>query len=98
MTQPLDPELEAGLRRLRLRGMRELAPELLQTAKTQRWPPAELLATLVREELASRDASNERARIKAAGFPAHKTLDRLRPQGIPAAAADVRVPGLAGMA
>ncbi len=75
MTQPLDPELEAGLRRLRLRGMRELAPELLQTAKTQRWPPAELLGTLVREELASRDASNERARIKAAGFPAHKTLD-----------------------
>ena len=75
MTQPLDPELEAGLRRLRLRGMRELAPELLQTAKTQRWPPAELLATLVREELASRDASNQRARIKAAGFPAHKTLD-----------------------
>ena len=75
MTQPLDPELEAGLRRLRLRAMRELAPELLQTAKTQRWPPAELLATLVGEELASRDASNERARIKAAGFPAHKTLD-----------------------
>jgi len=58
-----------------IRGMRELAPELLQTAKTQRWPPAELLGTLVREELASRDASNERARIKAAGFPAHKTLD-----------------------
>ncbi len=26
MTQSLDPELEAGLRRLRLRGMRELAP------------------------------------------------------------------------
>src|SRR5439155_13245712 len=37
--------------------------------------PAELLATLVLEELASRDASNERTRIKAAGFPAHKTLD-----------------------
>ena len=70
----LDPELEAGLRRLRLRGMRELAPEL-QTAKTQRWPPHELLATLVREELASRDASNQRARLKAAGFPAPKTLD-----------------------
>ncbi|MGH2885223.1 MAG: IS21-like element helper ATPase IstB [Solirubrobacteraceae bacterium] len=75
MTQSLDPELEAGLRRLRLRGMRELAPELLQTAKTQRWPPQELLATLVREEIASREASNERARLKAAGFPAPKTLD-----------------------
>ena len=75
MTQPLDPELEAGLRRLRLRGMRELAPELLQTAKTQRWPPHELLGTLVREEIASREASNQRARLKAAGFPATKTLD-----------------------
>jgi hypothetical protein len=68
-------ELEAGLRRLRLRGMRELAPELLQTAKTQRWPPHELLATLVCEEIASREASNKRARLKAAGFPAPKTLD-----------------------
>jgi DNA replication protein DnaC len=75
MTLQLDPELEAGLRRLRLRGMRELAPELLQTAKTQRWAPHELLATLVREEIASREASNERARLKAAGFPAAKTLD-----------------------
>ena len=75
MTLQLDPELEAGLRRLRLRGMRELAPELLATAKTQRWAPHELLATLVREEIASREASNERARLKAAGFPAAKTLE-----------------------
>ena len=75
MSQALDPELEAGLRRLRLRGMRELAPELLQTARTQRWRPEELLQTLVREEIASREASNERARLKAAGFPAPKTLD-----------------------
>ena len=57
--------------------MRELAPELLQTAKTQRWPRAELLATLVREEIASRDASNERARIKAAEFPAPQDPRRL---------------------
>jgi len=76
MSPGLDPELEAGLRRLRLRGMRELAPDLLQTAKTQRWPPHELLATLVREEIASREASNERARLKAAGFPAPKTLEQ----------------------
>ena len=75
MSAALEPELEAGLRRLRLRAMRELAPELLATAKTQRWAPHELLATLVREEIASREASNERARLKAAGFPAPKTLD-----------------------
>ncbi|MCA1681009.1 MAG: ATP-binding protein, partial [Actinobacteria bacterium] len=75
MSSALDPELEAGLRRLRLRGMRELAPELLQTAKTQRWPPHELLQTLVRHEIACREASNERSRLKAAGFPAPKTLE-----------------------
>jgi len=75
MSATLDPELEAGLRRLRLRGMREVAPELLQTAKTQRWAPGQLLATLVREEIRAREASNERSRLKAAGFPAQKTLE-----------------------
>jgi Mu transposase, C-terminal domain len=68
----LDAELESGLRRLRLTGMRELAPELLQTAKTQRWPLQEPLATLVREEIAASEASNERARLKAAGFPGQR--------------------------
>jgi len=51
--------------------MREAAaPDLLQTANAQRWAAAELLATLVREEIAAREASNERARVKAAGYPA----------------------------
>jgi hypothetical protein len=43
--EPLDRDLEAGLRRLKLRRVRKLAPELLQTARTQRWRPEELLAT-----------------------------------------------------
>ena len=43
----LAPDLAAGLRRLKLAAMRQLAPELLQTAKTQRWAPEELLRTLV---------------------------------------------------
>ena len=34
MAKSLDPELEAGLKRLKLRRVRELAPELLQTART----------------------------------------------------------------
>lgn len=54
-TAPLLPaDLEAGLRRLRLSAMRRLSPELLVTAKTQRWSPEELLRTLVEAELASR--------------------------------------------
>jgi DNA replication protein DnaC len=75
MAKPLERELEAGLRRLKLRRVRELAPELLQTARTQRWPPEELLAVLVREEIAARERSNLARRLKAAQLPGHKTLE-----------------------
>ncbi len=72
---PLAADLEAGLRRLKLAAVRRLAPEVLATAKTQRWAPEELLRTLLEAELAARDASNARARLRAAGFPVAKTLD-----------------------
>lgn len=78
MTAPapaLPGDLEAGLRRLRLGAMRRLSPELLVTAKTQRWSPEDFLRTLVEAEIASRDASNTRGRLKAAAFPVAKTLD-----------------------
>jgi DNA replication protein DnaC len=71
----LAPDLAGGLRRLKLAAMRRLAPELLVTAKTQRWSPEEFLRTLVEAELTARDASNARARMKAAAFPVVKTLD-----------------------
>ena len=74
---PLAPDLAAGLRRLKLAAMRQLAPELLITAKTQRWAPEELLRTLIDAELAARDASNARTRMKNAAFPVIKTLDEL---------------------
>jgi len=70
----LAPDLVEGLRRLKLAAMRRLAPELLVTAKTQRWAPEELLRTLVEAEIAARDASNARTRLKAAAFPVTKTL------------------------
>jgi hypothetical protein len=41
----LDPDLEAGLKRLKLAAVRRMAAEVLQTAKVQRWPPDELLRT-----------------------------------------------------
>jgi DNA replication protein DnaC len=71
----LPADLTAGLRRLKLAAMRQLAPELLLTAKTQRWAPEEVLGALVEAEITARDASNERARLKAAGFPVRKTLE-----------------------
>jgi hypothetical protein len=74
---PLAPDLAAGLRRLKLAAIRQLAPELLMTAKTQRWAPEELLRALIEAEITAREASNARARMKNAAFPVTKTLDEL---------------------
>jgi DNA replication protein DnaC len=74
-TPVLAPDLVDGLRRLKLAAMRRLAPELLVTAKTQRWSPEELLRTLVEAEITARDASNARTRLKTAAFPVIKTLE-----------------------
>ena len=71
----LSADLAAGLRRLKLAAMRRLAPELLVTAKTQRWSPEELLRTLVDAEITARDESNARTRLKAAAFPVVKTIE-----------------------
>jgi DNA replication protein DnaC len=70
----LDPALVNGLRRLKLRRVRQLAPELCQTARTQRWRPEELLRVLIEEECKARDESNRRLRLKQAAFPVFKTL------------------------
>jgi len=75
-TPVLAPDLVEGLRRLKLAAMRQLAPELLVTAKTQRWTPEELLRTLVEAEITARDASNARTRMKTAAFPVIKTIDQ----------------------
>jgi DNA replication protein DnaC len=72
VAQPLAPDLEAALRRLKLAAVRRLAPEVLVTARTQRWAPDELRRTLLEAEIAARDASNARARLRAAGLPGPK--------------------------
>jgi DNA replication protein DnaC len=82
---PLAPDLLAGLRRLKLATIRAHAPEVLQTAKTQRWAPEEVLRTLVGAEIAARDQTNQQLRLKAANLPVVKSLedfDRLA-SGIP---------------
>ena len=71
---PLPPDLNEGLKRLKMAAMRRLAPELLVTAKTQRWKPEEFLRTLIEAEIASRDESNIRTRMRQASFPVTKTL------------------------
>ncbi len=77
MTAPPSPveEVVDLLRQLRLPHMRGCAPDLLATAKAQRWDPAEAVRALLSEELTGRRASSINARRKAAGFPTGKTFD-----------------------
>ena len=72
---PLPPDLVDGLRRLKLATMRDQAAEVLQSAKTQRWGAEDVLRTLLKAEIAARDAANRRIRLKQAGFPVPKTLE-----------------------
>ena len=72
---PLPPELEALLRGLRLPHIRRHAPEVLATAKAQRWDPAEVLKALLVEEAAGRARSALATRRAAAAFPTGKTFD-----------------------
>jgi DNA replication protein DnaC len=69
-------DLNDGLRRLKMAAMRRLAPELLVTAKTQRWTPEEFLRTLIEAEIAAREESNARTRLRTAAFPVRKQLDQ----------------------
>ncbi len=72
---PLPDDLEALLRRLRLPHIRRHAPQVLATAKAQRWEPAEVLRALFGEEAAGRERSALATRRAAAAFPTGKTFD-----------------------
>lgn len=72
---PLAEDLEALLRRLRLPHIRRCAPEIIATARAQRWEPAELLRALLVEEQAGRERSSLATRRAAAAFPTGKNFD-----------------------
>ncbi|TCJ70514.1 UNVERIFIED_ORG: DNA replication protein DnaC [Dietzia maris] len=72
---PLPADLDAVLRRLRLPHIRRHAPEVIATAKAQRWDPAEVLRALLAEEATGRDRASLATRRAAAGFPTGKTFD-----------------------
>ena len=76
---PLPDDLEALLRRLRLPHIRRTAPEVLATARSQRWEPAEVLRVLLGEELAGRERSSLATRRAAATFPTGKTFEAWEP-------------------
>lgn len=77
---PLDAELEALLRRMRLPHIRRAAPDVLATARAQRWEPAEVLRALLAEEVAGRDRSSTASRLAAAGFPTGRTFEAWDPE------------------
>ncbi len=77
---PLDSELEGLLRRMRLPHIRRTAPEVLATARAQRWEPAEVLRVLLVEEVAGRERSSMATRRAAAAFPTGKTFEAWDPK------------------
>jgi DNA replication protein DnaC len=70
----LPEDLLAVLKRMRLPYLRGIAPDVLATARAQRWDPAEVLRVLLVEEIRGRDDATRRMRRKAAGLPAGKTF------------------------
>jgi DNA replication protein DnaC len=72
---PLPEELERLLRRLRLPYVRHAAPEVIATATSQRWEPADILRVLLTEEAAGRDQATIATRRKSSGLPTGKTFD-----------------------
>ena len=81
-TAPAAPELPedllAVLKRMRLPYLRSIAPDVLATARAQRWDPAEVVRVLLEEEIRGRDEATRRMRRKAAGLPAGKTFESWR--------------------
>ncbi|MDJ1371357.1 IS21-like element helper ATPase IstB [Gulosibacter molinativorax] len=70
----LSAEVEALMRQLKMPHARAVAPELIATAKAQRWEPSEVIKALFTEEVAGRARSMLATRRKAAGFPTGKTF------------------------
>lgn len=67
-------QVDALARRLRLPYLRRTADEILATARSQRWDPAEVVRVLLDAEAAGRDAATVAHRRRAAGFPSGKTF------------------------
>lgn len=77
---PLPTDLETLLRGLRLPHIRRAAPEVLATARAQRWEPVEVLKALLTEEAAGRARSALATRRAAAAFPTGKTFHAWKPE------------------
>jgi len=68
-------QLEQGLRRLKLRRIREVLDERNQVAVESQCSYLEFLADLVQDEVNARDATQYQKRLKAARLPDRKTIE-----------------------
>ncbi len=71
----LPQEVGRLTRRLRLPYVRAEAPEVLATARSQRWDPTEVLKVLLEAEAAGRDHATRTLRKRQANLPKGKTFD-----------------------
>jgi len=71
----VDAELESGLRRLKLRRIREILEEKNRLAVERQPSYLDFLADLIREEVTARDDTQYEKRLKAAKLPDHKTIE-----------------------
>jgi hypothetical protein len=77
---PLPEDVHALLRRLRMPHTRAAAPDVLATARAQRWEPVEVLRALFTAEVAGRDRSSLATRRARAAFPTGKTFHAWKPE------------------
>jgi DNA replication protein DnaC len=75
---PIPPELERVLKRMRFPYLRKAAPNVLATARSQRWDPAEVVRILLEEEIKGREAATRRSHRKQANLPTGKTFGSWR--------------------
>ena len=74
MTRP-DSELAHLFRALKAPAAARALPRLAERAREEQWSYERFAATLLKTETDSRDSHGAQARIKAARFPARKTLE-----------------------
>ncbi|MCA1677952.1 MAG: IS21-like element helper ATPase IstB [Actinobacteria bacterium] len=68
-------ELAHLFRALKAPAAARALPKLAERARAQEWSYEQFAATLLKSEIDSRESHGGQARIKAARFPAHKTLE-----------------------
>ncbi|MEN8654810.1 ATP-binding protein [Streptomyces sp. 21So2-11] len=72
---PIPAELESVLKRMRFPYLRKAAPEVLATARSQRWDPAEVVRVLLEAEASGRTEATRRNHLRQAQLPSGKTFD-----------------------